>query len=221
MKPPRSAVRQANDVAGTVLFLVSNEASNVSGSRAGGWSGDGVGEIGKDTSTNRIILRWRCDRRLFQPFGCSVTLWGRIEARGEAAKDACQLSKARLFSSGVTALEESQKVAASKMPQAIAEAVNRLSSEDQLSLRDLARTLVTELNEQATTIGLDVGRLAAQEVHLGNIAATRSVGARIQEAHVSGALRVENIPTGQRGETVTESDYSHAAAATFNTVTEC
>lgn len=78
----------------------------------------------------------------------------------------------------------------------IAKIVNNLPMEDQKKLRDLAHTLTIKLKEAAPAIGLDIGRLDALAVELGQITVTEGVGARIQEAHVAGTFRTGDISVG-------------------------
>jgi hypothetical protein len=78
----------------------------------------------------------------------------------------------------------------------IAEVVNKLPSEDQYELRDLAQTLTSRLKEEAPAVGLDVGRLDAPSVELGKIVVTEGIGTRIQEAHFSGTFRAGDILVG-------------------------
>ena len=78
----------------------------------------------------------------------------------------------------------------------IAKVVNNLPMEDQENLRDLAHTLTIRLKEAAPAIGLDIGRLDALAVELGQITVTEGVGARIQEAHVAGTFRTGDISVG-------------------------
>ena len=79
----------------------------------------------------------------------------------------------------------------------IAEIIDRQSEEDRESLRTLAEVLVVKLRESLPAIGLDISRLNALEVQLGNITVTRGTGARIEEATVE-TLKTGNISVGDR-----------------------
>jgi hypothetical protein len=116
---------------------------------------------------------------------------------GEAVKDAYQALKAKLSHWAAGDVGELEKAPSSKTRQAVlAEVVDGLSHEDQGSLHDLAQVLAGKLKEQAPTIGLDVGRLNAAEVQLGNITITEGIGARVQEANVPGTFRTGDISVG-------------------------
>jgi hypothetical protein len=115
----------------------------------------------------------------------------------EAVKDAYQALKAKLSHWAAGDIAALEKAPDSKARQAvIAEVVDRLSQEDQRSLHNLAQALAGKLKEQAPTIGLDVGRLTASEVQLGDITVSEGVGARVQEANVTGIFRMGDISVG-------------------------
>jgi hypothetical protein len=118
-------------------------------------------------------------------------------AAGEAVKGAYQALKTKLSYWAAGDVRELEKAPDSKTRQAvIAEVVDRLSQHDQESLRDLAQVLAGKLREQAPTIGLDVDRLNAAEVQLGNITVTEGIGARVREANVPGTFKTGDISVG-------------------------
>ena len=118
-------------------------------------------------------------------------------AVGEAVKDAYKALKAKLAIWAAGDVAELEKTPHSDLRKAvIAEVVNNLPAEDQDELRVLAQVLTTGLKEAAPAIGLDVGHLDALAVELGKITVTEGVGARIQEAHVTGTFRVSDISVG-------------------------
>lgn len=116
---------------------------------------------------------------------------------GEVVKDAYKAVKAKVAIWAADDVEELEKTPHSEPRKAvIAEVVNNLPAKDQDELRGLAQVLTTRLKEAAPAIGLDIGRLDALAVELGKITVTEGVGARIQEAHVAGTFRVEDISVG-------------------------
>jgi len=118
-------------------------------------------------------------------------------AAGEAVKDAYHALKTKLSLWVAGDVGELEKTPDSKTRQAvIAEAVDRLPQEDQGLLRELAQVLAAALKAQAPTIGLDIARLNAAEVQLGNIVVTEGIGARVQEAQLSGVFRAGDISVG-------------------------
>lgn len=118
-------------------------------------------------------------------------------AAGEAVKDAYHALKTKLSHWISGDVGELEKAPESKTRQAvIAEAVDGLPQEDRGALQALAQALADKLKEQGPTIGLDVGRLNAAEVQLGNLVVTEGIGARIQEASVAGIFRTGDISVG-------------------------
>jgi hypothetical protein len=75
----------------------------------------------------------------------------------------------------------------------IAEIVDARPKDDQEPLHALAETLVAGLKQHAPATGLDIGRLTALEVDLGNITVAGGIGARIEEAHVEGTFKTGDI----------------------------
>ena len=116
----------------------------------------------------------------------------------EAVKDAYQALRSSVSRWAAGDATELEKTPESKTRQAvIAEKVDGLSSADQESLRALAEALVGKLKQEPDTIGLDVGRLTALEAQLGSITVTtQGIGARIQEADLSGTFRTGDISVG-------------------------
>jgi hypothetical protein len=126
--------------------------------------------------------------------GGEATLKGAV---GEAVKDAYKLLKEKVSHWAFSDAEALEKTPASTTRQAvIAEIVNARPKEDQESLRVLAETLVAGLKQSALVIGLDIGRLTALEVDLGNITVTEGIGARIEESRVDGTFKTGDISVG-------------------------
>jgi len=118
-------------------------------------------------------------------------------AVSEAVKDAYKALKSSVSRWAAGDATELEKTPDSKTRQAvIAEKVDGLSSADQESLRALAEALVGKLKQEPHAIGLDVGRLTALEAQLGSITVTQGIGARIQEADLSGTFRTGDISVG-------------------------
>lgn len=112
-------------------------------------------------------------------------------------KDAYKLLKEKVSHWAFSDVEALEKTPASTTRQAvIAAIVNARPEDDQESLRVLAETLVAGLKETALVIGLDIGRLTALQVDLGNITATEGIGARIEEARVEGTFKTGDISVG-------------------------
>jgi hypothetical protein len=117
---------------------------------------------------------------------------------GEAVKDGYKALKERVShraSGEVTALEATPSSIGRQT--VIAEIIDTQSEEDRKSLRALAEALVAKLKESAPAIGLDIGRLSALEVQLGNITVTSGTGARIEEANVE-TFKTGDISVGDR-----------------------
>ena len=118
---------------------------------------------------------------------------------GEAAKDAYKGLKEKVShwaSADVAELEKAPKSIPRKA--VIAEIIDSQSPEDQESLRVLAGQLLEKLKANPQAVGLDIGRLTALEVQLGDLTVTSGVGARIEEANV-GTLTTGKISVGSSG----------------------
>jgi hypothetical protein len=117
-------------------------------------------------------------------------------AVGEAAKDAYKTLKSRVAQwagSDVGALE---KTPASQARRAVvAEAVDSQSGEEQAALRRLAQELLAAL-KRSGMVGLDIGRLEALEVKLGDITVAEGTGARFEEVRAHGTFSAGNISVG-------------------------
>ena len=117
-------------------------------------------------------------------------------AVGEVVKDAYKALKAKLAGWAAGDVAELERTPGSDARKAvIAELVNNLPAKDQEELRTLAQALTSRLKEEAP-IGLDIGRLDALAVELGNIVVTEGVGTRIQEARISGTFKTGDISVG-------------------------
>jgi hypothetical protein len=119
-------------------------------------------------------------------------------AVGEGVKDAYKVLKekvSRWASGEAEVLENTPGLIG--LQTAVAEIIDAQADDDRNALRLLAEELVAKLKECAPAIGLDVGRLTALEVQLGNLNVTSGIGARISEANVE-TLKVGDISVGDR-----------------------
>lgn len=106
-------------------------------------------------------------------------------AVGEAVKDGYKALKEKVSHWAPSEVSALETTPGSKGRQAVvAEIIDAQSEDDRKSLRVLAETMVAKLKESAPAIGLDIGRLTALEVQLGNIIVTSGTGTRIEEANV-------------------------------------
>jgi hypothetical protein len=123
-----------------------------------------------------------------------ATLKGAV---GEAVKDAYKALREKVSHWAFNDVEALEQTPTSTARQAvIAEIVDARPRDDQEPLRALAEALIAALRKHTSATGLDVGRLTALEVDLGNITVTRGVGARIQEARVEGTFKTGDISVG-------------------------
>ena len=127
-------------------------------------------------------------------FGATAFIRGAIS---EAAKDAYNALKVKLQTWASTDVVELEKDPAIKARQAvIVEIVDGLSGQDRESLRELAETLAVRLKEQPSAIGIDVGRLEALGVELGNVTVHHGTGARFADAKIDGIFKVGDLSIG-------------------------
>jgi hypothetical protein len=102
---------------------------------------------------------------------------------GQAVKDGYKALKGKVShwaSDDVAALENTSGSIGRQT--VIAEIIDAQSEDDGKSARLLAEALISALKQRAPAIGLDVGRLTAFEVQLGNLTVTSGIGARIAHA---------------------------------------
>ena len=117
-------------------------------------------------------------------------------AVGEAAKDAYKALKSRVAQWAGSDVEALEKTPTSQARQAVvAEVVDGQPGEEQAAVRLLAQELLAALKRKGN-VGLDIGRLEALEVQLGDIKVTEGTGARIEEARVLGTFSAGNITVG-------------------------
>jgi len=117
-------------------------------------------------------------------------------AVGEAAKDAYKALKNRVARWAGSDVEALEKTPASQARRAVvAEVVDSQSEEEQAAVRALAQQLVAAL-KRSGPVGLDVGRLEAMEVQLGDITVTEGTGARFGEVRLDGTFSAGNISVG-------------------------
>jgi len=117
-------------------------------------------------------------------------------AVGEAVKDAYKDLKSRVAKWAGSDVEALEKTPASLARRAVvAEVIDNQSEEEQAALHVLAHELVAAL-KRSGAIGLDVGRLEAREVQLGDITVREGTGARMDEVRVQGTFSTGNITVG-------------------------
>ncbi len=119
----------------------------------------------------------------------------------EAVKDAYKGLKillARHAPQEVAALEAAP---ASKGKQlAVAEVIDEKGGADESEIRRLVALLAEAIEKaaQAQPIGIDIGRLEATRVQLGQIEVTNGIGLRAQEIKTEGDFVVNVIKVGQK-----------------------
>lgn len=107
------------------------------------------------------------------------------------AYSALKAEVARWASGDVAALESNPR---SEARQAvIAETVAGLSDDEQKELFTLAQALSAKLKAVREKIGLDISRLAALELKIGNVTIEDGVGVRLQDATVSGGVTFGDV----------------------------
>jgi len=118
---------------------------------------------------------------------------------GEAVKDVYKALKDKIGQWAGSDVEALLKSPSSQGRFAVvAEVVDNLQAADQEQIRSLAQQLVSALKSEET-IGLDIGRLNALGVELGNIKASGATGVRIGEANVQGTFTTGNIEANGKG----------------------
>lgn len=124
-----------------------------------------------------------------------ATLKGAV---GEAVKDGYKALKEKVSHWGAGEVAALEATPSSNGRQAVvAEIIDAQSEDEKMALRLLAETLVARLKDCAPAIGLEVGRLTALEVELGNINVASGIGARIEEANVD-IFKTGDISVGDR-----------------------
>jgi hypothetical protein len=119
-------------------------------------------------------------------------------AVGEAVKDAYAMLKGKLSAWAASDVDALERQPSSTARQAvIAETVDSLPPGDKDALAKLAQILASELEKHGpTVIGLDVERLKALQVELGNITVTSGTGVRIGDAEIAGTFKAGDISVG-------------------------
>jgi hypothetical protein len=117
----------------------------------------------------------------------------------EAAKDGYKVLKGIVASWAGSDVEALEKTPGSAPRRAVvAEAIDARTANEQATARALAQRLIAALKEAGGgPVGLDVGRLDALAVELGNITVTEGTGARIEDARVLGTFKTGNIDVGE------------------------
>jgi hypothetical protein len=117
-------------------------------------------------------------------------------AVGEAAKDAYKALKSRVAKWAGNDVEALETTPASPARRAvIAEVLDSQSGEEQAALRVLAHELVAAL-KRSGTVGLEIGRLEAMDVQLGDITVREGTGARMEEVRAHGTFSTGKITVG-------------------------
>jgi hypothetical protein len=119
-------------------------------------------------------------------------------AVGEATKDAYKALRdkaSRWLGNDLTELERAP--ASDGRRAVVSEILDRLPPGDVESLHASAQELVATLKAENVPIGLDIGRLSALELELGNIKVSEGIGARIVEGKVGGTFKVGDITVGK------------------------
>jgi hypothetical protein len=114
----------------------------------------------------------------------------------EAAKDAYKTLKSKVAQWAGSDVESLEKTPTSQARRAVvAEVVDNRSAEEQAAVRVLAQELLAALKRRGP-VGLDIGRLEAMEIQLGDITVTEGTGARLEEVRVDGTFSTGNISVG-------------------------
>ncbi len=117
-------------------------------------------------------------------------------AIGEAAKDAYKALKSRVAQWAGSDVEALEKTPASSARKAVvAEVIDGQPIEEQAALRMLVMELVAAL-KHGNMVGIDIDRLEAMDVQLGDITVTEGTGLRLKEVRVHDTFSVETISVG-------------------------
>jgi hypothetical protein len=117
-------------------------------------------------------------------------------AVGDVVKSAYNALKQKVSNWASPEVEAWEKAPTSKARQdVIAEEIDRQSVNDQREVRELASLLLRELEKQQshTPIGVDIGRLKAARVKLGDINISEGIGFRAREIDTSGDFETQKI----------------------------
>jgi hypothetical protein len=118
---------------------------------------------------------------------------------GEMAKDAYKALKNKIspWADGdITALERAPE--SKKRQELLAEEIDKHPPEDLSHIQDLAVALLDELEKRHRTspIGIDLGRLQAARVRLGEIIVPEGVGLRVSEVVTPGEFSLDKLNVG-------------------------
>jgi predicted lipid-binding transport protein (Tim44 family) len=122
-------------------------------------------------------------------------------AVGEAVKGAYSALKQKVSSWASSDVEALEKAPTSKARQdLIAEEIDRQAPDDRKEVRDLARALLDELEkwQSSTPIGIDIGKLKAARVKLGEINVSEGIGFRAKEIDTPGDFETQKIIVGDQ-----------------------
>jgi hypothetical protein len=118
---------------------------------------------------------------------------------GEAVKSVYNALKEKVSAWAGSDVESLEKAPTSKARQeVIAEAINQQPPDRQDQVRELAKALLDELErlETGTPIGIDIGKLKAARVKLGEIDVSEGIGFRASEVETSGDFETGKITVG-------------------------
>jgi hypothetical protein len=119
---------------------------------------------------------------------------------GEIVKDAYKNLKEKVAVWSRNDVGALEKVPTSTSRQAvIAEEIDRQSPQDQAEIKTLVATLSEALRDaaHANPIGIDVGRLEAARVQLGELNVTKGIGFRVDEVKTTGDFTTGPITVGK------------------------
>ena len=117
---------------------------------------------------------------------------------GEAAKNAYKALKDRIAQwseSDVAALEKSPD--SSKRQELLVEEIDKQSPHDLAEVKMLADALIDQLQKQPPAVGVDIGRLEAIRVRLGEITVTEGVGFRAADVLTPGEFSLDKLTVGK------------------------
>jgi hypothetical protein len=117
---------------------------------------------------------------------------------GGVVKDTYKALKGKVAPWAVSDIEALEKAPTSVARKAVvAEIVDGQSADEKAAVHALAKELIAAMKSAGgSSVGLDIGRLEALDVQLGNITVTEGTGARIGEARVHGTFATGNITVG-------------------------
>ncbi|MEA2840867.1 MAG: hypothetical protein QOF41_2197 [Methylobacteriaceae bacterium] len=119
---------------------------------------------------------------------------------GEAAKTAYNTLKAKVSAWAGSDVQALEKTPGSKARQdVVAEAIDQQPPDDQQGVRELAKVLLDQLErvQSSTPVGIDIGKLKAARVKLGEIDVSKGIGVRMGEVETAGDFETSKVTVGQ------------------------